>query len=50
VPCCGFDCVPVDMGCFITVSEMKRRNLVPDKVQTTLVKMVRDPIVEIIYA
>lgn len=39
VPCCGFDCVPVDMGCFVMVEEMKRRNLAPAKLQTTLISM-----------
>lgn len=41
VPCCGFDCVPVDMGCSVVVAEMKRRGIVPERVFTTLMKMVR---------
>lgn len=39
VPCCGFDCIPVDLGCSVMVKEMKMRDLVPKEVKTTLTKM-----------
>jgi short subunit dehydrogenase-like uncharacterized protein len=36
VPCCGFDCIPVDIGCSFMVGEMRRRGWVPREVKTTL--------------
>lgn len=39
VPCCGFDCIPVDLGCSVMVKEMKDRGWVPKQVKTTLTKM-----------
>lgn len=39
VPCCGFDCIPVDLGCSVMVKEMQSRGWVPKEVKTTLTKM-----------
>ena len=33
VPCCGFDCIPSDLGCQMMVDEMKKRNLQPKEVR-----------------
>ena len=33
VPCCGFDCIPSDLGCQMMVEEMKNRNLQPKEVR-----------------
>ena len=32
VPCCGFDCVPSDLGAFIAVYDFKKRGLTADAV------------------
>lgn len=36
IPCCGFDCVPVDMGCRFLVDEMIKRELSPREVRMIL--------------
>ena len=39
IPCCGFDCTPVDMGCDLLVETMKNKNLEPKEVRQVLIKM-----------
>ena len=39
VPCCGFDCIPSDLGCQMMVEEMKRRNLLPKEVRLLVDKI-----------
>lgn len=41
--CCGFDCVPVEMGCLMMVEDMKSQGLEPVEVQSNLVKMRGGP-------
>jgi short subunit dehydrogenase-like uncharacterized protein len=36
IPCCGFDCVPVDMGCRFMVDEMVRKGVTPQEVRMVL--------------
>ena len=36
INCCGYDCIPSDLGCLYIVNEMKRRNLIPDEVKMIL--------------
>lgn len=36
VPCCGFDCIPSDMGCFYMVSKLLLRKLQPSEVRFIL--------------
>jgi short subunit dehydrogenase-like uncharacterized protein len=43
ISCCGFDCVPVDLGCLMIVEEMKRQGLEPVEVRANLVKMRGGP-------
>lgn len=33
VPCCGFDCIPADLGCYFMVSALRERQLVPKEVR-----------------
>jgi short subunit dehydrogenase-like uncharacterized protein len=42
IPCCGFDCVPVDMGCRFLVDEMVKRGLSPQEVRMILSKTKGD--------
>lgn len=39
VPCCGFDCIPVDMGCKVIVDSMIKRGLSPMEARSVLTKM-----------
>jgi short subunit dehydrogenase-like uncharacterized protein len=39
VPCCGFDCIPVDMGCKVMVDGMLQRGLSPREVRSVVTKM-----------
>lgn len=36
VPCCGFDCIPSDMGCYFMVSALKDQHLIPEEVRFIL--------------
>lgn len=36
IPCCGFDCIPVDMGCRFIVDQMIRKGLKPQEVRMVL--------------
>jgi short subunit dehydrogenase-like uncharacterized protein len=36
IPCCGFDCVPVDMGCRFMVDQMVRAGVTPQEVRMVL--------------
>ena len=38
VPCCGFDCIPVDIGCSFMVNEMEKKKLIPKELKTVLWK------------
>ena len=39
VPCCGFDCIPSDLGCQMMVEEMKSRGLEPKEVRLLVDKV-----------
>ena len=39
VPCCGFDCIPSDLGCQMMVDEMKKRGLEPKEVRLLVEKV-----------
>lgn len=42
IPCCGFDCMPVDMGTRFLVDEMLKREITPIEVKMILTKMKGD--------
>lgn len=42
IPCCGFDCIPVDMGTRFLVDEMLQKGIQPNEVRMILTNMKGD--------
>jgi short subunit dehydrogenase-like uncharacterized protein len=40
ISCCGFDCIPVDLGTQMVVDNLKAKNLTPIAVKSTVIKMI----------
>ena len=42
VPCCGFDCIPVDMGCKVMVDSMLKKGISPKEVRSIATRLKGD--------